>query len=304
VNARKLWQQFSIIIAFAFVFIIFSLLSDVFLTWENIRNIPYQSAVIGVLATGMTLVILTGGIDLSVGSGVAFTGMIVALLHPYGTLPAILGGLLTGTFFGFLSGLLITTFDIPPFIVTLGMMTILRGATYIVSGGNSVPILSGNLPALGTTKPMIATFLLCVIVIAFILKATRFGRYLYAIGGSEEAARLSGVRVRWVKCGVYTIMGFLTGLAGLLLVARLSAADPTMGLMYELDAIASVVIGGTSLAGGYGGVGGTVIGVLLIGVLVNGLQLLNVPIQWQHVAKGFIIISAVLIDMLLHKRKT
>lgn len=293
-------QRITILGALVVIVGVFSLLSDVFLTPANIRNIVLQSSVIGVLAVGMTMVILIAGIDLSVGSAVAFCGMLTALLQHLPAPVAALAGVAAGTAGGLVIGLLITGFSLPPFIATLGFMALYRGLTLIISGGQSVSITT-SLLRLGGFMPIVY-FLGSALVVWAVLGKTRFGRYQYAIGGNEDAARLSGIRVDRVKVGVFTIMGALAGVAGVALAARQAAGDPNAGVMYELDAIASVVIGGTSLMGGYGGVGGTIVGVLIIGTLTNGLQLLNVPDEWQQVAKGLIIIAAVVMDTLMRRR--
>jgi len=299
--SRRALQQITILAALVVIIIAFSVLSPVFLSAANLRNIVLQSSVIGILAVGMTMVILIAGIDLSVGSAVAFCGMLAALLQHYSTPFAALVGVAAGTAGGLCIGLLITGFSLPPFIATLGFMALYRGLTLIISGGQSVSITTGMERLLGRNMPIVY-FLAGALIVYFILNKTQFGRYQYAIGGNEEAAKLSGIRVRRVKVGVFTIMGALCGVAGVALAARQAAGDPNAGVMYELDAIASVVIGGTSLMGGYGGIGGTIVGVLIIGTLTNGLQLLNVRDEWQQVAKGLIIIAAVVMDTLTRRR--
>ncbi|HET6637805.1 MAG TPA: ABC transporter permease [Gemmatimonadota bacterium] len=280
-----------------------------FLTTANLLNVVEQSTLIGIIAVGMTFVILTAGIDLSVGSIVALSGVAMGTAFRAG-LPifaAALTGLAVGLACGLANGALITLGRLPPFIATLGMMSIARGGALMLSDGRPISGYSDGFRALATGDllgiPLPVVIMLAIYGIAhFVLSRTTLGRYTYAIGGNEEAAELSGIRVRAYKSAVYGIAGLLSAVTSILLVARLDSAQPIAGIMYELDAIAAVVIGGTSLLGGSGSVIGTLIGALIMGVLRNGLNLLGVSSYLQQVAIGGVIIVAVLMDMALRRR--
>nr|WP_309088899.1 ABC transporter permease [Domibacillus sp.] len=282
-----------------------------FINSNNIINIVRQMSVIGIIAIGVTFIIITSGIDLSSGSVVALTSVLVAAVAQEGTYPlivALLVAVAVGAGTGLFNGFLITKGNIAPFIVTLGMMTAARGLALLYSGGRPIGGLSDALLFLG--QGMIAGIPVPVIIFAIIgvisyilLNKTRFGKYVYAIGGNEQAAMIAGVNVTKVKILVYTFNGLLVGIAGLILTARIASGQPTAGNMYELDAIAATVIGGTSLTGGIGTIGGTIIGALIIGVMNNGLDLMNVSSYWQQILKGVIITVAVYIDARKHKKK-
>jgi ribose/xylose/arabinose/galactoside ABC-type transport system permease subunit len=257
---------------------------------------------------GATYVLLTGGVDLSLGSVVALSGVVSAsFAHPdsYPAFTPILMGVAVGLACGLANGWVITRGQVAPFIVTLGMMTIARGLALIVSGGKPVSNLARSFTAmsgdvLGFPVPIL--MLAGVTLLSWIfLHHIRLGRYLYAVGGNEDAARASGIQVQAVKTFTYVVCGGLAGLAGVMLASRISAGQPNAGLGYELDAIAAVVIGGTSLSGGIGGVGGTVAGALLMGIINNGLDLLNVSSYYQQIVKGLIIMGAVWLDKRLQK---
>ena len=302
------------LIALLLMALAMTILSDNFATSDNLFNVLRQTSVNLCISVGMTLVILTGGIDLSVGSILAISGAIAAGLTKEGfsiesadTFVGItfwggcLAALLPGAFLGLFNGCMITRFRIPPFVATLGMLTIGRGLTMLYTGGFPITGLGSGFQYLGTGwflgVPMpVWVALACVLIFAFYIRKTRTGRYIYAIGGNEKASLLSGIRVKRVVLLVYTLSGLLSAVAGLLVTARLDSAQPNAGSGYELDAIAAVVIGGTSLSGGKGSVWGTVVGALIIGVLNNGLVLLNVSPFWQQVIKGFVILLAVIID--------
>ncbi len=280
-----------------------------FLTVSNLLNVAEQAAIIAIVAVGMTFVIITGGIDLSVGSVLAFAGVVMAsALHAGVPVPVALAVALgTGLFCGLVNGALITLGRLPPFIATLGMMSVARGTALMFTEGRPVSGFSGGFRSLATGElvgiPVSVIIMVGVYVVAhFVLTRTKLGRYTYAIGGNEEAALLSGVNVRLYKAAVYGISGMLSGLAAVLLTARLNSAQPIAGMMYELDAIAATVIGGTSLLGGEGTVVGTLIGALIMAVLRNGLNLLGVSSFIQQVVIGSVIIAAVLIDMWLKRR--
>ena len=298
-----------IIIAFLLLVAALALSSEHFLTTPNIRNVLRQTSINGLLAIGMTFVILTAGIDLSVGSVLAFGGMIAAIFASsslgeqfplYVALPM---GMLAGMALGMVNGSLVAFFRVPPFVVTLGMLSIARGLTLIASNGMPVSRLSPEYIAIGQGMvfgiPVPVLIFFGVFAVAWIvLYQTPFGRYVYAVGGNEEAARISGVNTRMVKFTVYGISGALAALGGIILSARTTAGLPQAGVAYELDAIAAVVIGGTSLAGGQGRLVGTLIGALIIGVVNNGLDLLGVSAYYQLTFKGAIIVAAVLLDSL------
>lgn len=280
-----------------------------FATPSNLVNVVEQSAIIGIVAVGMTFVILTGGIDLSVGSIVALSGVALGTSWEAGLPIAVAAavGLSVGLACGVANGALITHGRLPPFIATLGMMSVARGAALMLSDGRPISGYPESFRALATGHvlgiPVPVIVMLGLYAIAhFLLTRTVLGRYTYAIGGNEEAAALSGIPVRAYKTAAYAIAGLLAAVTSLLLVARLNSAQPIAGIMYELDAIAAVVIGGTSLLGGSGSVVGTLIGALIMGVLRNGLNLLGVSSYLQQVAIGTVIIVAVLVDMLLRRR--
>ncbi len=277
-----------------------------FLTVSNLLNVMEQTSINAVIAVGMTFVILSGGIDLSVGSLVALSGVVLATVLQAGApLPvALLAGLLAGALCGLLNGSLVTLGRLPPFIATLGMMSVARGAALLFTDGRPVSGFPPGFRSLATGRvllvPVPVLVTLAVYVLAhLVLTRTRFGRYVYAIGGNEEATRLSGVSVRFHKTMVYALSGLVSGLAAAILTARLNSAQPIAGIMYELDAIAATVIGGTSLLGGQGRVTGTLVGALIMGVLRNGLNLLGISSFLQQVVIGLVIVGAVLLDSLL-----
>ena len=285
-------------------------LSPHFLTVSNLLNVAQQTAINAIIAVGMTFVIITAGIDLSVGSIMALSGVVLAsALHNGIPLPAaLLSALGTGLLCGLLNGLLITLGGLPPFISTLGMMSVARGAALMYTQGRPISGFADNYRHLATGEflriPSPILIMLSVYLLAhFALARTKLGRYSYAIGGNEQAALLSGVNVRFYKTIVYGLSGMLSGLAAIILTARLDSAQPIAGIMYELDAIAAAVIGGTSLMGGEGTVVGTLIGALIMGVLRNGLNLLGVSSFLQQIVIGSAIIIAVLIDMILKRQR-
>jgi ribose transport system permease protein len=302
------------LLALVLMVIALSLLSDKFLTPENGWNILKQISMNLCLSIGMTLVILTGGIDLSVGSMLALAGAVSAGLLKNGlSIPflgvdlqvtvsgAILAGILVGSALGAFNGAVITRFKLPPFVATLGMLSIGRGLTELWTKGFPITGLGDSFGFIGTGfwlgVPMpVWIMLVLVAIFVVVTRRTRFGRHIYAVGGSERAAMLTGLNVDRIKLAVYTLCGALSGVAGLIFTSRLDSAQPNAGTSFELDAIAAVVIGGTSLSGGRGTIGGTFLGCLIIGVLNNGLFLLNVSPFWQKVIKGLVILLAVIID--------
>ncbi|ALF08878.1 ribose ABC transporter permease [Parageobacillus thermoglucosidasius] len=294
------------LIGFFLLCIVLSILSDSFLTVNNWMNVLRQVSINALIAFGMTFVILTGGIDLSVGSVLALSSAITAGIMASGTngFTAIIIGLLAGFLMGALNGVVITKGRIAPFIATLATMTMFRGLTLVYTDGRPITgfasddilfQMMGRGYFLGIPVPVV--FMIVVYVaLYFVLKKTTFGRHTYAIGGNEEASRLSGIRVDRLKIWIYSLTGGLSALAGIILTSRLNSAQPTAGTAYELDAIAAVVLGGTSLSGGRGWIFGTLVGALIIGVLNNGLNLLNVSSFYQQVIKGLVILLAVLLD--------
>ncbi len=306
---RRLLGRFGLVIALAVLCVALSAARPSFLTLGNLVNLIRQISINGILAVGVTFVLLTGGVDLSLGSLVALTGVAAALFaHPgeYPVIAPVVAGVAAGALCGAASGAVITVGRVAPFIVTLGMMTAARGLALVASGGRPVSNLSPEFTALGGGQvlgvPVPVIVLAAVAAAAWVVLARfRMGRHVYAVGGNENAARASGIRVGRVKMFVYTLCGALAGLAGVVLAARITTGQPNAGVGYELDAIAAVVIGGTSLSGGVGGVGGTVLGALLMGVINNGLDLLNVPSYYQQIVKGVIIVGAVWMDRSQHK---
>lgn len=301
------------ILAFASLIVlvlIFSLSSSNFFQFSNIVGILLSTAVIGVLAIGSTFVIITGGIDLSVGTVMTFSSVMTGVVLTFWGLPipfGILGGILAGALCGFISGVAVAKFKIPPFIATLAMMMITKGLSLVISG--TKPIYFNDSPgfteiSMGSLIPglevpnAVLIFFGLAIVAGIILSKTIIGRYNFALGSNEEATRLSGVNVNYWKIVIYTMTGAFSGIAGILMASRLNSAQPALGMGYELEAIAAVVIGGTSLSGGKGTILGTVIGALIMSVLTNGLRILSVPQEWQTVVVGVVILLAVYADML------
>ncbi len=309
---RLIVQEYGIFIAFLLLSLILSISNQYFLTPGNISNVLLQTSINGVLAIGMTFVILTRGIDLSVGSVVALAGIVSASFattsaaaampgSPYPFYVALAVGLLVGVACGALVGLIVSRFAVPAFVATLGMLSAARGLTLIYGGGRPVPALTPEFRWIGTGDvfgvPMPVCLLLSVFAVSWwILTRTRFGRYIYAVGGNPHAAKTSGINVTGIRFLVYVISGGLSGLGGMMLAARTGSALPQAGIAYELDAIAAVVIGGTSLSGGVGRITGTLIGALIIGVMNNGLDLMGIQSYYQQVLKGALIVGAVMLD--------
>jgi ribose transport system permease protein len=296
-------RQFGTLAGLVGLGVVLWILTPHFLTVSNLLNVAQQTAINAIIAVGLTFVIISGGIDLSVGSLVAFTGVVLAgLLQQAVPVPlAIAAGLGAGLVCGLINGALITFGRLPPFIATLGMMSVARGGALLYTDGRPVSGFDASFRWLATGEvarvPVPVLLMGLVYAIAhFVLRRTRFGRYVFAIGGNEEAALLSGVPVRFHKTAVYGLCGLLSGLAAVVLTARLNSAQPIAGINYELDAIAATVIGGTSLMGGQGSVAGTLIGALIMGVLRNGLNLLGVSSFVQQLVIGAVIILAVLMD--------
>jgi ribose/xylose/arabinose/galactoside ABC-type transport system permease subunit len=305
IDIRHILRSYGILIAFILIVIAMSILSPVFLTVTNVLNIIRQSSIYGIMAIGMTFVILTAGIDLSVGSILAIAGAIAAgsVKSDMGLGLTILIALAIGLGCGLVNGVIVTLGRITPFVVTLGMMSIARGLTliytkgYPISGFNEAFRFIGGGDLISIPFPIIV-FIFTTVLAWLILTQTRLGRYTYAIGGNEETVKLSGINADLYKTIVYMISGITSAISALILTSRLNSAQPVAGQGYELDVIAAVVIGGTSLMGGRGSVWGTLIGALLIGVINNGMNLLGISPYFQLVVKGVIIIGAVLLDRL------
>lgn len=307
-NILKKYGMLLILLA---LIILMSFLSPAFLTSDNLLNIVRQMSVVGIAAIGVTFVIITGGIDLSSGSVIALTSVVAASMaqpDSYFVFVPIIVGIGIGLAAGAINGTIIAKGYIAPFIVTLGMMTIARGLALLYTGGRPIGGLSDSFAFIGRGAilgiPVPILIFAAVAVFSYILlNKTTFGKYVYAMGGNEQAAIIAGVNVSKYKIIVYGYAGMLAGLAGVILTSRVASGQPTAGLMYELDAIAAAVIGGTSLAGGIGTIGGTVIGVLILGVINNSFDLLNISSYWQQIIKGIIIIVAVFVDSKKNKRK-
>lgn len=305
-NTMKYMSELTTVIALIILMAVITIINSNFLTANNLLNLLLQVTSNALIAFGMTFVILTGGIDLSVGSILALSSALTAGLLGSGvpvTL-AILISLILGCILGMMNGLLISYGKLAPFIVTLATMTIFRGATLVYTNGN--PITKGLSDTflfqflgqgyiVGIPFPVIIMFIV-FIVLYVLLHKTAFGKSVYAIGGNEKAAYISGVKLNKVKIIIYSISGIMASISGLIITSRLSSAQPTAGASYEMDAIAAVVLGGTSLSGGKGRILGTLIGALIIGVLNNGLNIIGVSAFWQQVVKGVVILIAVLID--------
>lgn len=306
VSQKKMWQKISgyiIVLAIIAESIVFAALAPQFLSFDNFVNVALSIAVIGILAVGMTFVILTGGIDLSIGSVVALAGVAAAIVAQRTEMVwlAFLVALGIGFASGVFNGLTVAYFRVPPFVVTLAVLTIARGLAFILSGGRSIGNLPDNFGGLGKSVligiPVSVWLMLATFASGwFLLRHTTFGRYVYAVGGNREAAFLAGVRTKSVELRVYILNGLLVGLAAIVLASRLGAGVPNSGLQYELDVIAAVVVGGTSLSGGRGSIISTFLGAIFIGVLNNGLNLAGIDPYLQKIVLGIVILLAVLAD--------
>ncbi|MEG1604591.1 MAG: ABC transporter permease [Clostridia bacterium] len=298
-----------ILIALIVLCLDLTLATDKFLTAGNLLNVLQQISINFVIAIGMTFVIISGGIDLSVGSNIALTGLLMAILMKnfgVGVVPTILVCMLFSGLIGLTNGAMIAYLGLPPFIATLGMMSIARGAAYTVTGGQPLYTMPAGFTAISGRVAGIPLYGVLIMLMVFVLgwyclRYTRAGRFTYALGGNENCAKLSGINIERTKCLVYTISGLCCGVAALLLTSRLDSAVPTNAEGQEMDAIAAVVIGGTSMKGGEGGMIGTLIGIMIIGVIANGLNLLGVAQGPQKMVKGLIIVIAVIIDVMRRK---
>jgi ribose transport system permease protein len=301
-------QQFLAFASLIAIFVFFSIASSSFLNYNNVTAILFSTVVIGLLALGTTFVIISGGIDLSIGTGMALCAVISGVLITKSGLPVlvgVIGAVLFGGLIGFVNGFNVSVLGLPPFIATLAMMLVAQGLALVIS--DSTPIYFTDSPSytqistghlFGVDFPnAVLVLAVAVAIAAVLLNRTVLGRYTYSIGSNEEATALSGINTRRWKLAIYTLAGLFTGLAGVMISARLASAQPGTGMGYELQAIAAVVIGGTSLSGGKGSIVGTIIGALIISVLNNGLQIMSIPQEWQNVILGVVILVAVYADM-------
>jgi inositol transport system permease protein len=322
-DAFSFLARFAPLIFLLLLMAVFAILEPRFLSSVNLLNVMRQVSITGLLAIGMTFVILTAGIDLSVGSLLAFCGLVAAAVAKggmqdrftvgdgqigYGWPLAALSAICIGLACGYLQGLAITKLRVPAFVVTLGGMSVFRGAALLFASGGPISGFQPDFTWWGqgrilTVPVPVIIFLLAAVIAHIVLHFTRYGRQVYAVGGNPEAARLAGLNVNWIICSVYIIMGFFAGLGSFVLAARLNSAEAVAGTGYELTVIASVVIGGTSLFGGAGSIFGTVIGAILIGVLLNGLVLMNVSSYIQQIIIGVIIVLAVAFDTFAKSRR-
>lgn len=301
-NLIILYKKYGIFVILILMCALSSILSPVFFTSMNLINVVRQISITTMIACAETMLIISGMIDLSPGSVVALSGCIAVSvsLMTHSIVLGVLAGICIGGIAGFINGFIITRYNLPPFIVTLAMMTVARGAAYLYTDGK--PIINiGGFANLGQGNilgvPIPVLILIFVVLITWlILSQTKLGRFIYAIGGNEEAAVCSGINVKKIKLLVFVISGLFTGLAGTILMGRLNSGLPTAGEGYEFDAITAVIIGGTSFTGGIGSVFGTIVGALMIGVLNNTLNLMNVSSFVQHIIKGIIIVLAVILD--------
>ncbi|SED79724.1 ABC transporter permease [Ruania alba] len=309
----RAWLQQGLAFGSLLVLVVFfAIASDNFFTWSNISGVLLATAVIGILALGTTFVITTAGIDLSIGTGMTLCAVmtaVVAVNWGLGLVPGVLAGLAMGALMGFVNGVNVAYFKLPPFIATLAMMQVAQGLALVISDVS--PIYFSEIPAfkniaLGTALGSLPNAVLIMFVLGgiayFMLGKTQFGRFTVAIGSNEEATRLSGVNTRRWKVIIYTVAGIFTGIAGVVIASRLGSAQPQLGVGYELQAIAAVIIGGTSLLGGRGTIVGTLIGALIMSVLINGLRIMSIQTEWQYVVLGVVIAIAVLADSLRSRK--
>ncbi|WP_122647194.1 ABC transporter permease [Enterococcus mediterraneensis] len=304
-NAAEIISKLGPLLALIVLIVVVSIMNSEFLNPNNLLNLLRQVAANGFIAFGMTFVILTGGIDLSVGSTLALSSALTAgfIANGMNVAVSVLLGLLSGTILGAINGLLISKGNMAPFIATLATMTIYRGATLVYTKGNPITGLGdsfffsfiGRGYVLGIPFPVILLFIM-FLVLFVLLHRTAFGRKTYAIGGNEKAAFVAGVKIDKIKILIYSLSGLMASISGMIITSRLNSAQPTAGQAYEMDAIAAVVLGGTSLSGGKGRIFGTLVGALIIGTLNNGLNLLGVSSFYQQIVKGIVIVIAVLLD--------
>lgn len=299
-------QNIGILIGLAVLVVIISIMNNDFLTTQNLLNVLRQTSTNMFIAIGMTLVIILAGIDLSVGSIMAMAGVITGGLIAFDGVPmwlAVLAGLLVGVIFGAVNGYFTAYKYLPSFIVTLATMNIARGVAYVYTDGKPIRVMSDEFNFIGSgylggVIPMPVIYMIIIVIItSLIMNKTKLGRHMYAVGGNQEAARFSGINTKRVQLFAFTLSGFLAAFSGIVLASRMFSGQPTAGTGAELDAIAAVVLGGTSMTGGSGRIGGTVIGTLIIGILSNGLNLMGVNSFWQYIVKGLVILIAVYVDV-------
>lgn len=310
ININTFIAEYAIIIIFVVLFAAMSIFAPNFLTGSNMANVLRQVSINGICAVGMTFVMLTGGIDLSVGALIAVSGVLTAMMMLNGINPflASLTALALCTLIGFLTGLFISYIGVPPMIATLGTQTSLRGIAYLITGGTPVFGFDEGYAVIGQgyvgAIPIPVIILVIIFAIGvFFLSQTRYSRYIYGVGGNEEVARLSGINVHKVKAFVYAVSGFCSGLAGLVMLGRLNSGQPRAGESYEMDVITAVVLGGVSLNGGVGKISHVIFGVLIIGVLTNGMTMMAIDDYWQRVVKGLVLLLAVGFDHFTQKRQ-
>lgn len=323
-SVSKIIAKMGILPVLILLIIVLSIASPYFLQWSNLINILHQVSITAIIGVGMTFVILTGGIDLSVGAIVALSGLTMAVTHKYfygmdlapvpkvllGIVVPILLAVLAALSMGLINGVMVSVGKVPAFIMTFGMMNMARGCAYIISDSNTISVFPdairwlGNGKVFGVLPVPIVIAMVLVLVVAWVLKYTKFGRYVYALGSNREALRLSGVNIKWVEIAVYMISAFVCAIGAIVLIGKLNVAQPVAGDGYEMDAIAAAIIGGTSIYGGEGNVIGTFIGAILVGTIRNGLNLLNVSPSVQPVVIGAAIVLAVFYDKMKSQKKT
>lgn len=310
-RVRQFTKKYGILFIMLGMFLALSLATEKFLSLGNITNVMNTVALNGILALGMVFVMTAGGIDLSVGAmlALASTTIGVVLNVTGNNLLACIAAIAICSFFGLLNGILVAKFEMFPFVVTLASQLVIRGLGYVISGGYSFALANPAFTKIGLGKlfgtiPYPILMLIGIAILAYVMMhCTKFGRYVYAVGGNIKTARASGVNVAWTQIGTYAISGFCAGVAGIILTTRINAAQPNIGMSYEVDAIAACVLGGTSFAGGISTIPGTFIGIVFIGLMYNGMNLLGVESYWQTIVKGLVIIVAVLLDNVFNKRK-
>ena len=309
IDFGKMLAEYAIIVIFIVLFVVMSIFAPNFFTGNNMVNILRQVSISGICAVGMTFVMLTGGIDLSVGAILGVSGVLTAMMMLKG-IPSLLASIIAlalGVVIGGITGAIIHYIEIPPMIATLGTMTSLRGVAYLITGGTPVFGFDESYSKIGQGHvgviPIPVIILAIVYVIGiFVLSKTKFSRYVYGIGGNQEVARLSGIKVARVKIAVYAISGFCSALAGLVMLGRVNSGQPRAGESYEMDVITAVVLGGVSLNGGVGNLSHVIFGVLIIGVMTNGMTMMAVDDYWQRVVKGLILLLAVSFDHYIQKK--
>lgn len=308
VSFARFYSKFGVFIILAVCIMVASLLSPEFLTSRNLLNVIRQNSIVGIVAFGMQLVIIAGDIDLSPGSNVAFSGCIAAyvMLWTGSLILSVMAAMISGAAIGFINGFIVTRCAIPAFIMTMAMQLGIRGAAYLLTGATPVSGMDTKFSVLGQGSigpiPTPIILLAAVFVLTWILLyKTRYGRYLYAVGGNKDAAKSSGINVNWIRNKAFIYMGFLAGFAGVILMSRLMSGQPSSGEQLEFESITAVVIGGTSMSGGAGNVWGTLAGALFVGVIINIMTLTNVNAYWQQIVRGAIIAIAVIIDVAVRK---